>query len=289
MRYKAGVLGVVVIMIALSATLLGSWVMSMDVVEEKVVKYNELADIVGEFDSQQTPTFTEYNPSTNYTGYFTDDTIIGDARYFGGVDFQTSDPNNYRINYAPTSVIEDTIDLSGLESGRVALTYLATPLVSGINNGRPEAMTFQDLIIHMGLQQYDKVVFYNQSGIDWSNPTNWVAMCSKAMLDRDQSNHLFVKNPTVTPTIDDRYYRDIDWYDPIMVASYNANLGSVELFYDLEKTRSAGVFSTTQSYVLFGGTGDPGERFVIGESLQVSGEDIPPATYMDPSAGVVIL
>ena len=40
MRFKAGVLGVVVIMIAIFATLMGSWIMSLDVNENEVTKYN---------------------------------------------------------------------------------------------------------------------------------------------------------------------------------------------------------------------------------------------------------
>ena len=80
MAYKAGVLGVAILMVAIVGTLMGSWVMSMDVEEEQVIKYDPLADIVGLFDSEQTPTFTEYSPSTNYTGYYTDTSVIGETK-----------------------------------------------------------------------------------------------------------------------------------------------------------------------------------------------------------------
>ena len=99
-------------MLALMGTILGAWIMSMDVNETTVTKYNPLAEITGEFDKEQTPDFVEYNPSTNYTGYYTPDSVVGDNKYFDGVEYKESAPNNYRLNLQPITDSSATYTLS---------------------------------------------------------------------------------------------------------------------------------------------------------------------------------
>lgn len=298
MRYKAGVLGVVVIMIAISATLLGSWVMSMDVVEEKVVKYNELADIVGEFDSQQTPTFTEYNPSTNYTGYFTDDTIVGDMRYFGGVDYTASNPNNYRLNLMPEDGSSGTITVTASQStGRIDKIYLWTKEHGSDEqyNSSSGSCTIAELIQSQGWTN-NKITLVCPDPIytGAARDIGVVSFVSNKDIGSVRSGCVLMHEPGMTGDLRfverDPPYTHYDKYNasdimtPVLAMTCDMTTYTVVLYADKEMTQPISQGSPTDTYLVWSG-----HFYVYDADLQYSLSTIPPATYMDPSAGVVML
>lgn len=311
MNYRPGVLGVVVIIVAISATLMGSWVMSMDVDEVKVTKYNPLADIVGEFDTQQTPTWTDYNPSTNYTGYFTDNSIIDGVTYFDGVDYTPSKPNNYRINPMPLDSVQESKTITTSEgSVDSGIVYIRTA-ASTEDYGRAIQANYvkmSSLLSSWSYSDYNKINIKNPNGnIDWydysSIEGSWVAFIPASWLEMHTFGlFLVIKNPDLTvkqvqdldPILSDYVIRD-----PTMACQYDKNSESVQVFYDIEMKNSAGSFRPDEVIVLFGQSTSEippelsslitsNETMGLGSVVNVTALKLPDATYLDPSAGVVM-
>ena len=300
MAYKAGVLGVAVLMVAIVGTLMGSWIMSMDVEEEQVTKYDPLADIVGLFDSEQTPTFTEYNPSTNYTGYYTDVSVIDSVKYFDGVDFTGSKPNNYRVNLPPTELVSDTKTLSTHTGETDGLMFY----IRGVNNNAIDSkgvdayfLTVSDLIDSWSYRDYMKVTMKNvDSDIDWDDysdiESSWVAFVPKSWFTTETLlPTVFFKNPELSvqqiANVDPEYGK-MNFRNPTMACQFDRSTDSVQLFYDTDMTNSAGVFLSSDVYVIFGNASSSSDYLGLGTTLNVAAYKYPGATYLDPSAGVVM-
>ena len=294
MAYKAGVLGVAVLMVAIVGTLMGSWIMSMDVEEEQVTKYDPLADIVGLFDSEQTPTFTEYNPSTNYTGYYTDVSIIGNTKYFDGVGYESSAPNNFRLNLAPTETVTDTKTLSTSGGGSGGIEFYIRSLVeSDTKQINPYALSVSSLIETWGYTDYQKVTVQNvDPDIDWYDYSDiddsWVAIVPRAWLNIVGPVSVVVfKNPDLSAQdLQTIYGDDFAYRNPTVSCEYNKSSNSVQIFYDNDMTQSAGVYSPDDVFILYGGSSEGDIDF--GLTVNTAAYKVPNPTYMDPSAGVVM-
>lgn len=296
MRFKAGVLGVCVIMVAIAATLMGSWIMSMDVDEVQVTRYNALADISGEFDSEQTPTFTAYNPSTNYTGYYTDGSIVNNSKYFDGVSYTATNPNNYRIQTAPTAMTAETETLPS--SGGDATNYTIYMRTATEGDGKvisAYSYSLKDLIDTWNLNDYNRIIATNtDSDIDWYDMDdiegNWVAFLPKSWIDDSQYAFKVIvfKNPNISTSEFLNMDPDLKYRDPTMAAVYSSTNNTIQIYYDNELTKSAGIYTPDDVLVLCGSRGSSSDDLHLGLELAVEAYQIPNPTYMDPSAGVMI-
>ena len=83
MRFENGRLGAMILVLGIVFAVLGSYVLSLDVQEHEVTKYEYVTDLTGLFETTQAPTFIDYNPSENYTGYYTS----ASKPYFDGVEY----------------------------------------------------------------------------------------------------------------------------------------------------------------------------------------------------------
>ena len=300
MRFKAGVLGVVVIMIALVGMLLGSWVMSMDVEENEVTKYNALTGIEGLFDSELTPTFTEYSPSTNYTGYYTDDSIVGENHYFDGVNYTPTQPNNYRLNLQPLNessgsiTLGDADDTEALDYFYVWTLHPNNPGVGGMQyTPGKNSCTFYELMQSQNWTQSaitiicPDPVFPSQTGVP-----SIVTLCIKSDIGKERSDSLLMKEPGVTGNVNFMEYRNMELtvtasYDaaklntPILAAKYDGSINQVTLYADREMTIPVSYASPTDTYLVWSGP-----VYKTSANIDYTLADIPPATYMDPAEGV---
>jgi hypothetical protein len=291
MAFSKGALGLIVVTIALVGALLGSWAMSMDVEEKEVTKFNPLTDIAPLFQSEKTPTFTDYSPSTNYTGYYTYDSIFGNTVYFDGVDFQQTTPNNFMVQESPTGVDADTktLDSTGAVSGAFQV-YVRT--LDDAKATAPYAKTLSDLISEWSYTDYGKIEIRNaDSSIDWSDFTdiegNWVAIVPVHWADANHSYAITFKNPAIpVEELQQRYDRSIIYHDPTVACRYIKSSNSVEIFYDNDMTNSAGIYSANDVYVLFGKRVDDSSYMALGDTIETMAYELPPMNYMDPSEGV---
>lgn len=294
-------LGVAAVTLALVGMLLGSWVMSMDVTEEEVTRYNALTEIGGLFESEKTPTFTEYNPSTNYTGYYTSDSIVGNDRFFDGVEFSDStSPNNFRIQRMPTSsVIDDDYDLSGLTpTGTKMIRYFATnELESDENRTLANYMSIADLVTELGYTSGNVklTVTSTQEPSDYTVFEDYIAFFTPNM-EIGPNAGVWMKNPSLTGTL--TYYDGMGVgmaidasrvSNPILGAVWDGI--SVNLYYDIECTRSAGIVNADSAFIAWGSDtviipGGTVEQFDSVADLEYL--VLPNPQYMDPSKGVVM-
>lgn len=282
-------LGVAVLTVAIVGAIMISWAMSTDVTEQEVTRYNALADITGEFDSEKSPQYIDYSPSTNYTGYYTDDSVIGDKRYFDGVDYTESTPNNYRLNLPPTTDVSGTLNMSSQTPDDSPLTLLYWTNTDTFYAKSTNHITFSAYAATI-TSAYDELYIvssftsYATGGFITFVPYNYAS---------GQQNNILMKDPSLTGPVhyrdepNSQNYIDIDdsrLHVPILAAKYDATTRTLELFYDREMTDSAGIYQPDKVWILW--DPDSGEGFHLGSTATTRMLDFPNPSYMDPSQGV---
>lgn len=109
MRFENGMLGVCISVLAIMGMILSGFVLSVDQYDRTVTGYEYVTDISGLFDYSDQPTFIDYNPSANWTGFYTSDPDITDGINFTG---RSEPANSYPINQENTQLAETSMDLS---------------------------------------------------------------------------------------------------------------------------------------------------------------------------------
>lgn len=102
-------LGVCISVLAIIGMILSGFVLSVDQYDRTVTGYEYVTDISGLFDYSEQPTFIDYNPSANWTGFYTSDPDITNGINFTG---RSEPANSYPINQENTQLEETSMDLS---------------------------------------------------------------------------------------------------------------------------------------------------------------------------------
>lgn len=299
---NAGKFGIVVVIIALAGALLGAWVMSMDVNEDEVTKYRSLAEMTGEFQSEPVPEYTNYNPSTNYTGYYTDDSVIGEHTYFGGVQYQTSNPNNYRLDLMPEQYTTSTQDMTQTDySSDLRLSFFDGP--TSATNPNP----FEKVVNNVaGVTMTKLIAQVNPDNV--YNRVYFSSLDSYSDLDNRPNQNTSVdwclfacKSKTVSPLLNNRYIVVTDTINNNEIASFvnpvaisamvDLDTKLVTFYEDNDYTTQVAIYPMKDVIIFFGGSIPPlgsGNYMTLGTDLEVDLRKVPEPTYMDPSAGVEI-
>lgn len=112
MKFKAGMLGVCAVVLALLGTIVLGTLTSIEETSSTRTGYRTVADVTGLVDTDRDPYFTDYNPSKNWTGYYISGT---DSTYISGVDFTTTtQANNYPLYENNPVTTTGSINLDGL-------------------------------------------------------------------------------------------------------------------------------------------------------------------------------
>lgn len=97
MHFDTGKFGAVVIVVALSLTVVLGYCTDVSKVEVERTDYDFITDITGLFETEQVPEYIDYNPNSNYVGYE------------GNVVYTSSNqPNNYRYVVEPGTTTTDS-------------------------------------------------------------------------------------------------------------------------------------------------------------------------------------
>jgi len=295
MSFKNGYLGVLVLIIALVATICGSWVLSMDVTEKETTQYNYLTELTGLFSTEQAPQYIEYNPSTNYTGYYKDP----ETQYFDGANYTPAEQRNqYRLKLAPTDFYpEQTVSLADLptDSG-YTLDFYYWPDNSGHNDTNDARhATLATLITTMQWTELDELTLISPF-------TNWTAggfisFYTPEMLDKtfrvigENHHSLAFKNPDLTGdlTINLLVGNTVpaaDVLNPVLACKYDKETGYAELYYDLAMEQSLGIYSLESVFIVW--SNSTSSSFHLGQNVKMTGADFPDPIYMDPRQGVTV-
>ena len=285
MQFRQGMLGVAVVAVALATAILGSWVMSLDIEEKQVTRFNELTEITTLFDSDLVPTFTDYNPSDNYVGYFTDATTIDGVRYFGGVDYgEAVRANNFKVNLPPVGKAEGIDDLTG-DTVDIddAIIYFYEP--------NSTSRTFSKRV------NVDAIGALDICRILAIQPKGTLSLSSTVPLSNDWYNTLST-DAIIFGSVEDinkQVFRNVEYqaFDgKASVLSYeythtatsariDFDTGAVILYADANFTEQLRIISIGDFMILYSGG-----RVSLGTTIGYSYVDFGPPSYLDPSKGV---
>lgn len=182
--FRNGMLGVVIITLAIAGSLFGSYLAGIETEQVEVTKYDYLADVSGLFEYDQSPQYIEFDPSTNYTGYYSEDSYssFDNSYYFAidQVDFQPSTAvNNYKIT--PKPILDDEADLD-----------LSTASVEKVNAG----------IRYIYDIQGDNVIWFGFSTASDKGASTLKAVIESLNISTDDWSHVLI-------TLGD----DVNWND----------------------------------------------------------------------------
>ena len=294
-EFRNGMLGVTIIALALAGAIVGGYLAGIDSVEHEVTRFNELADVSGLYEYDTNPQYIDYDPSSNYTGYFSENTGIYWPEEY--VDYTPSDTaNNYKIDRQPTDVEEDTYDMSSVESSiSVVVSYADYPSNTGVPfiKTNPDDVTISlselvELIVGDGSQTYldlkssdDRGDITNVQGehcsVDWivfTARSEWgdsshLTLCSSAAWNYEVSQGL-------SPA----------WVFPKLSAHIDLVGQVVTLYYDNDMKDWAGTYSLDSVCVTFGGP-DSGDLTInFGHSVNYSMGVSQTTRYLNPNYGV---
>ena len=307
---KAGKVGVLVIMISLMGMLGIGWFMSMDVVMTEKTVYNELTEITPLFGSEQAPQYTDYTPSTNYTGYYTDNSIVNNVKYFDGVDYSKSTRANVYAVYDLDSIDENnTITLSDY-TGTYPFTDPDTHIVyvyidpdTGFSrahgNTTSTTVTLESYITAMNLDPSVNLItitsvtnpestdsVYGQlSEVDWilfSLPNYWKYYGGSNHIDYATPEWLASRN-LQSGDIDQA--NNMMYNLPIVACKVDIDQGLAYFYLDKECTKQYGIYSLSDVIISFGGSGTLISNINFGDTADLFAASVS-KNYMDPTKGV---
>lgn len=288
-------LGVTIIALALAGAIVGGYLAGIDSVEHEVTRFNELADVSGLYEYDTNPQYIDYDPSSNYTGYYSETS----GKYFAvdEVEYTPSEvANNYKIALKPADIEEGLFSLSDVEA--TVSTVVVYNDYSGqddvtFTKANPSDVTISlselvSMIVGEGEQTYldlksidnkndirnirgehcdvDWIVFTARS--EWADSSH-LNLCSSAAWNHSQSQGL-------TPA----------WTFPKLSAHVDLVANTVSLYYDNDMKEWASNYSLDSIYVTFGGDSDSNVSISFGDSVNYSMGVAQDNSYLNPNYGV---
>lgn len=308
MRFSTGMIGVTVVVVSLAVAILGSWALSTDVEDVEVTTYNYLTEITGLFDTTQAPEFVEYNPSTNYLGYYTEASTVGNERFFDGVDYtKSSNVNNYRVDLRPLDEQTGTLTAPSLTSTlNNPMIYMSWPTSTTAQDGSGyisynntattvdlptfiRALNLDPSINLVLLRSADNYTDYRSYQTTATLNVDLILFTTIQMWDRGAN-----VDTLSVGTLD--YVQDMSRFGvsgiqrPFLSASIDLRSQTVSLYYDNELSEAGGLYSfSSDTLITYGGTNTAsGEAYVINfdDSIGYTYYALQPIYYMDPTRGV---
>lgn len=295
MNFKNGYLGACIIVLGVIATIIGSYALSIEVSDVEVTKYQTVADLNGLFDSEQAPAFIEYNPSTNYTGYYTDDSIEDGTKYFDGVDYDRSgQPNAYRLNLKPIGYDAGTntnLPTAGSFDGEVRIWGMLNGYVAWIwGSDEFHNVKLSEFIQSLNLSAEQNLITLmsidgKNAGGDWTTTdsestvsVNWVLFSADW---QDGNIGKFVNNYSDAYN---QYYSESKPL-PKLSAKIDLTTNQVYLYYDNACTEQAGIHPLEDVVISFGSSSD---NLSLGSSMNYIYQNKQDPAYMDIRGGVAV-
>ena len=320
MEMRDGTLGVVTIAVAVAIAVFGSYLAGVTAEENEVTKFNYLADVSTQFSYDQSPQYIEFDPNTNYTGYYSNSSYFAPTdEYYFAVDevsytsYKDADGkplfNNYTIEPIPVFYPQTSVDLSDLSlshvSGMHTLHYYYDDSpVEDVNWYDPYGntiVTLTDLINKLKddntLPSDAGVIRISLSNADWDATPVGYALDLGTILIIPQS---YFDNDRITeiakPGLDVDYLNGLPRpgnrtiYTPFQSFAVDINTGNVTAYYNVDFSNPAsGTFKAENMWVLYGnnrGFVEHEDYLNLGTTMiyQVEKEQHP--DHLDPNYGV---
>ena len=121
MKFKAGMLGLCIVVLSLLIGVSGTVLLNVDKTPVNTTDYDYITDITGLFEASREPQYLNFNPASNYTGYT--NSVTSQYNPTGLVFTSTGSANNYRV---PTAIATPSAGPSGTVNNDTS-----TGLISG--------------------------------------------------------------------------------------------------------------------------------------------------------------
>lgn len=309
MRFENGMLGFLIVVLALGGSIFGTVLLSAEESTHDVTKYRYETEVTGLFPVDTSPEYFDYDLARNYTGYYTADTEINGVKYWGGASFRETGVNNYPVRSAPSDTSSSTITITGLSQSNPPDDKRMATMVygqSGVESGSAGTMgnlvvnsstttkssTLQSLIQANDLVDYDKITI---------TPTSSSAADRVLFASTDD----FVLTDNTYPF----YWRDYVEYDsreiytqsrwanitmPTLVACLSCTIDTVtqtaNFYYSDTPSTQTFIRSVEldKAVILYGSTNVPPAFVGLSDVVNLEGLDYPDIQYMDISQGVTV-
>lgn len=295
MQFRQGMLGVAVLAVAIAGALIGSWVMSMDVEEREVTVYDPLTDITGLFDTDRAPQYTDYDPSSNYTGYWTNSTIIDGVRYFGGVDYtESSRANNFRVNEPPIDSDHGTVTLPDPQTSDIGAVRLGVYTLEdgyeGYLGTDVDCSYLSDVIQLITNKTSGTVRISSVEGVDQIDASQSVLYLDSVIFGNSGNIYRTMYNCCTQEFYD--HFSDsslrLDYYLLALSCEVNLDRGICTLYYDNDFSKRVEDVALNNCVVYYGGNagGIFDDTLELDTVAEYNYTEFGPTTYMDPARGV---
>lgn len=294
MRFENGMLGLCISMCAIMGMILSGFVLSINEYDQTVTGYEYVTDVSGLFDYSDQPTFVDYNPSANWTGFYTSDQGITD-----GIDFtgRTEPANSYPINQENTQLAQTTMDLSQQDlpaanppgnllgpNDTVGITDFTTGPATEDQTTHitwPRVATVADVLEKAtGLGDYNVVRIDLNGNIIGSPSSSWTVYSIAHGNLGHRANYCLIPYTgafNVTYLIIDAESSIVRGYTAQNVLRFQSTTTQTTLSFDQAETETG--FPATDYY--HGAT-------ELGTEIDLTSYDTPTPVYMDISQGVSI-
>jgi len=294
MKFESGMLGFLIVVLAIGGGIAGTYLLSAEPTTQEITKYNLVADISGLFDTDESPQYFDYDLSQNYTGYYTEDTVINGVNYWGGADFTPTGVNNYPIRYGPQNETSGQYDLMDYNSslttsdppGNVSTYSMGVNYkrqAYGITDNTGFIMgnyaTLSSVVTALGLDSYDVIELYCTS-------ENWADVVFFGSTDQIPSTSPYTTT-YVNKSVYDTYPEGQGYYLACFSCKINMTAQRVDFYY--------GLTASTQTFVR---SADLSDSFVLYSTglvqdyphsvINTRAYDTQNIDYMDISKGVTV-
>lgn len=306
--FRNGMLGVVIVAIAIAGALFGSYLAGIDTEQVEVTKYSFLADVSGQFSYDESPQYIDYDPSTNYVGYYSDASYssFDDWYYFAtdDVDFvRSASVNNYKIVPKPTLGSESSLDLSTTTVDKVQTTVRYVydverdhvtwwGFISGTDKG---AVVLKTVIesLQLSTDEWTDVL------ISLGDEVNWNAEPHQGIFRKtlDLDTILIVPKSKgfvylASPDSNLLEIQNIEYQisKPYLSFRVNLNTWDVDCYYTPDYTGTADHLRADAMLVCYGdsndGEGSGYDRLNLADAMTYTPMNQPNNLYLNPNEGV---
>lgn len=301
--FKNGMLGVVIITLAIAGSLFGSYLAGVDTEQVEVTKYDFLADVNGLFTYDQSPQYIDFDPSTNYTGYYSDTSYQDGKYYFAeeevGYDVSSS-VNNYKINKKPTITDMNELDISSLSltiTTDYRIRYYPEATTKYLDMYQiSRSVDLKSLIQAMSITEGTTNIKIVLGDVDWAGEKDGryeldldtILIVPKSQFE--SRRFAYIQNPDIDLsglTLDND---DAKMYKPFVAFDLNLRSWMVNCYYNNDMTGDFENKDASSVMVFFGPSaivGPTNLKFLdLSEVMNYQEIDFGIPTYLDPNEGV---
>lgn len=293
MRFDKGMLGLTITMAAIMGTVLAGFALGVETSERDVTGFNYVTDVSGLFDYSEEREFIEYNPASNWTGYYTN--ALGSSEFAGVSYTQSSAANNYALPQDPIrsdytftpgsmnlSQVSFTSEEHGIvydKSGSVLENFDDMTTVYD-----PSVATVQTFVNAMNIAYMDRVVIDVGTSTATSPVFSYVGLTSdgESIVTRSPAYvpGFYVDGATIWRTYTLNYYPDAERWDHIVY--YYASSTATVFDSDGNNVWSG---SASELVISYGGSSS-NDRRTLTDSVSVTAEKDVQSIYLNPGPGV---